>query len=254
MHIAQSEQLVQDTFREFRPELMRQYGKIAYDTKADHTQVTELDLRIEQELGKRMHAQFPMLGYGGEETGYALQTDKPYWLVDPIDSTNSFIRGLPNCTNMAAYIDEEGQAQRAIIYDFIEDHMYTAVRGEGAYRDGERLHVHARPLDQSVVYAGGHIRMHADHVRRMYEAGGAMYRPIGASGKTYILLAEGKIDGYYLLNAKPSPHDNAPGMLLAREAGAVVMTKDDEPWTIESGNFVVGTPEVAVFLGDFFNA
>jgi len=224
--IRESQQLVIDLFRQLRPELLSVFGKIEYTKKADRSKVTVWDVKVEETLQKALAKQFPAIGFEGEETAVTGSTET-YWLVDPIDGTSSFIRGLRYCTNMAALV-HKGEAVAAVIYDFVHDELYTAIKGEGAYKDGERLSVAThRPIDDSVIYSFS--RSLFGHVR---EALGALKMrallTMGAAGHTYGLLAEGKIDGVVVLDSMVGKYDNAPGVLIAEEAGAVVISYDDK--------------------------
>src|SRR4029078_7839963 len=78
------------------------------------------------------------------------------WLVDPIDGTAHFIRGLPFCTTMLALI-EDVTVTFSAIYDFVNDIMYYAERGRGSYQDGKRIRVSGRPLADSYIGWETHI-------------------------------------------------------------------------------------------------
>lgn len=238
----ESSQLVIETFRSFRDELMASYGVVEYVYKSDHSQVTELDLRIEKTLRQALAESFENLGFLGEETGDGRAGNQPYWVVDPIDGTSSFIRGLPNCTNMAALV-QDGQPVIGIIYDFVTDRMFEAYKGQGAYVDGQRISIHDRPIDQAALYIQSLSALPPVLRNELRTRETELYRPIGASGHAYTLLAEGKIDGYVLLGSKKSIHDNAPGVLIAQEAGAEVYSPDGQ-WTVESSDFICATPSV----------
>ena len=66
---------------------------------------------------------------------------------------------------------------------------------------------------------------------------------MGAAGHTYVLIAEGKIDGAVNLGTGMGSYDNAPGLLIAEEAGAVVLPYDDESG-VNRHEFIVGSPFV----------
>jgi len=235
-------ELVQRVFRDVRPELMAVFGKIEYTRKSDRSKVTAWDLKIENDLQAELQANFPGLGFEGEETGSSGSKDR-YWLVDPIDGTSSFIRGLRYCTNMAALVDD-GQVTAAVIYDFVHDEMYTAIKGEGAFKDGVRLAVATqRPADDAVLFS-----FSRDLFSKLREALSSIHMnlllPIGAAGHSYCMLAEGKIDGIVALQSTAKKHDNAPGMLIAEEAGAVVLSYSEEVG-VDRNEFIIATPVVA---------
>ncbi len=240
--IAGSQQLVIDVFKGFRAELMQAYGDIEFSRKSDTSQVTQLDIKVEQTLKDRLAERYPEFGFQGEETGKS-GNHQQYWLVDPIDSTSSFIRGLPFCTNMAALI-QHNQPVATVIYDFVSDVLYTAVQGEGAYQDDKRLHVNRhRESGNLFVYSLSNRKL--DDLRKiMFKAGMKCFYPVGAAGHAYVMLAKGEIDGVVVLNTQTSAHDNAPGLLLVSEAGGEVVSFDGRD-DIDVREFVAGTPAVA---------
>lgn len=240
--IVESQQLVIDVFKGFRQELMAAYGKIEHSRKADLSPVTELDIKVEQVLKDKLARVYPEFGFQGEETGKS-GNDRQFWLVDPIDSTASFIRGLPNCTNMAALI-EDGQTIAAVIYDFVGDILYTAIKGEGAYRNQRAIHVATgrSPGDLSVYSLSGYK---FDALLTVtLRAGMKCFYPIGAAGHDYVMVAEGKIDGVVAFTGRTSAHDNAPGLLLVVEAGGKITSFDNQN-DIYINKFIVGSPQVA---------
>jgi myo-inositol-1(or 4)-monophosphatase len=240
--VIDSQRVVIDVFRQLRPELMSVFGKIEYTQKKDRSKVTVWDVNVEHTLRSALAQQFPEFGFEGEETGVFGNTET-YWLVDPIDGTSSFIRGLRYCTNMAALV-HGGVVIAAVIYDFVHDELYTAIKSKGSFKDGVKLSVAThRPIDDSVIYSFS--RGLFTHVR---EALGSIRMRVlltmGAAGHSYCLLAEGKIDGIVVLDSNVGTYDNAPGMLIAEEAGAVILSYDDAQG-VDRREFIIATPTVA---------
>lgn len=242
--IRKSLDVVQKSFRQVQPELMAVFGAIEHTSKNDRSKVTVWDVKVEDSLRSALEANFPMLGFEGEETG-RFGSETQYWLVDPIDGTSSFIRGLRYCTNMAALVDD-GQVVAAVVYDFVHDEMYTAIKGEGAFKDGHKLSVaQDRPADDSVVYS---LSRSVTLFTKLYESFSEMHMSLkltmGAAGHAYMMLAEGKTDGVVVLRSGAKKYDNAPGVLIAEEAGAVVLSYDDKTG-VDREDFIIATPVVA---------
>lgn len=250
-NITDSAQLVVEIFHSYRERLLSQYGSAAFTRKPDHSQVTLLDVAIENDVRDALGWRFPEFGFLGEETGDHRFDSQAYWVVDPIDGTSSFIRGLPNCTNMAALI-VDGETVAAVIYDFITDNLYEAYKGHGAFCNSVSLSVQERSIHDSAIYINGHQPVLTRWHEKIRAAELDIYRPFGASGKAYTLLAEGKIDGYMLLGSKVSIHDNAPGVLIALEAGASIATADHSQWSVETSDFIVGNKEVVSLFSNLF--
>ncbi len=241
VQVREAQLLVIDVFKSLRSDLLSVYGNIEHTRKGDSSPVTVWDVKVEETLRAALEQAYPEIGFEGEETG-EWGNRETYWLVDPIDGTSSFIRGLPFCTNMAALVDK-GHVIAAVIYDFVNDVLYTALKDQGAFKNGEPIQVNTtRGPGNQVVYsltrqAFGHLQ------EAMYELGIRLVLPMGAAGYDYALLAEGKIDGVIVVNTHTGLYDNAPGLLLAEEAGAVMLQYDNEVG-VRRHEFIVGAPSV----------
>lgn len=245
--IIESTQLVIDTFREFRNELMESYGKIEHISKADSSPVTELDIKVEKRLKERLRNNFPSIGFHGEETDDIQGSSGALWIVDPIDGTSSFVHGLPYCTNMAALV-VDGETVSSVIYQFPTDELYTATKGGGAFKNDEKIFVKNTPLSDSIIFSGSFVYRNMYHIFEPHNIG--VFAPIGASGYEFTRLAQGSIQGITKLRCKSQIHDDAPGVLLAREAGAIVRSFEDTEYTYKTLSFVIGTPNIMKIIDD----
>lgn len=239
--VVDAQQLVTEVFRGFRDELLSVFGNVEHTRKSDSSPVTVWDVKVEETLKARLVENFPDMGFEGEETG-ASGNRETYWLVDPIDGTSSFIRGLPFTTNMAALV-HDGHVIAAVIYDFVNDVMYTALKGKGSFKDG-------RPMTLNTIRKPGNLVVYSLTRTKfgllqeaLVELGIRLLLPMGAAGHDYIMLAEGKIDGVIVLNSATGLHDNAPGLLLVEEAGGVLLPYDDKKGVYRH-EFIVGSPTV----------
>lgn len=238
--VIDSQQLVINVFKTFRGELLSVFGNIEHTSKPDHSPVTVYDVKVEETLKAALAESFPAIGFEGEETG-ASGSRETYWLVDPIDGTSSFIRGLPFSTNMAALV-HDGVVIAAVIYDFVNDVLYTAFKGKGSFKNGERIQLKERPEGSHFIYAMSHTGF--GHIKEaLNELRMRTLLPVGASGHEYAMLAEGKIDGIVNLERGRGLHDNAPGVLLVEEAGGVLLSYDELNGVYRS-QFIIGSPTV----------
>lgn len=249
--ILESRQLIIDIYKSFRDELLRGYGQINFELKSDKSVVTELDKKIEQTIREELAEKFPEFGFRGEETGYDTSTST-YWIVDPIDGTGGFVRGIPNCTNMAAFV-ENGETIVAIIYDFINDQLYHAIKGEGAWCNDKRIHVSSETTKIGINVYGTKIFSKISSILKRKDV--STYRLIGAAGRDGMYVASGKLEG--LLDCSRginNEHDFAPVFLLVKEAGAEVFSLDDEPYIkdgVYRANFFMGSPEAAKIIREY---
>jgi myo-inositol-1(or 4)-monophosphatase len=245
LHIVTSQALVATVFKAFREELLSVFGKVEHTRKSDLSQVTAYDLKVEALLKLELSKAFPDIGFEGEESGKH-GNEHTYWLVDPIDGTSSFIRGLPFSTNMAALV-HEGEVVAAVIYDFIHDNLYTALKGKGAFKNGEAIYIDTS-REQGNLFIYSMTRKKFGHIQEaLGELRMRTLLPLGASGHEYMMLAEGKIDGIVNLVKGKGLHDNAPGVFICEEAGATLLPYDNEKGVYRS-QFIIGSPLVVELI------
>jgi histidinol-phosphatase len=108
------------------------------ETKPDLTPVTDADRAVERALRERIARERPGEGVLGEEEGD--DGGDIRWILDPIDGTKNFSRGIPVWATLIA-LEREGEIVCGVASAPALGHRWWAARGEGAYRDGERLHV-----------------------------------------------------------------------------------------------------------------
>lgn len=245
--IRASQQLVIDVFKGFREELMQSYGAVEHLCKEDGSPVTELDVKVETTLKARLQRDFPEIGFHGEETDDTVGSENALWIVDPIDGTKSFIHGLPYCSNMAGLV-VDGVIEAAVIYHFTTDELFTALRGEGAYKNGHRISIKNTELNDSIVFASPFVYKSMYHIFGPHDIG--VFAPLGASGYEFTRLAEGSIQAVTKLHSKAMIHDNAPGVLLALEAGAEIVPFESGDYTYQMLSFVAATPNMAQVVRD----
>lgn len=232
---------IRRVLNDVRPQLLQAYGNVSTRYKNDNSEVTELDIHVEEELRRALQGFDGAIGFQGEETGAHGNADT-YWLADPIDGTMMFIRGLPFCTNMIALIDE-GRPLLSVIYNFVLDEWYHAVSGQGAFLNGQRLRVHpTQQLAGAVFAVEVDVRRNRNQNRDFFAALwdlGATNINLVCAGYEFAQVAAGKIAGRITKDAWAAPHDLAPGVLLAEEAGGYAVTPDRKPYTVDSKEVIV---------------
>ena len=123
-------------------------------------------------LEKHLLEQFPGDGFLGEEFGETLSTTGFRWIVDPIDGTRSFVRGVPHWATLAA-IEYDGEPIAGVAYEPVIDRMWRAMRGDGAYRDDRRIHVSTIDslAESQMFYSSMSWFVKADKQDRVHPAG-----------------------------------------------------------------------------------
>jgi myo-inositol-1(or 4)-monophosphatase len=182
--------------------------------------VTKCDKDVERYLAEELKKIFPDIEFAGEEFGGSREA-KRFWLCDPIDGTAHFVRGLPFCTVMLALI-EDGQVTFSVIYDFINDAIYHAVKGEGAYKNGALLKMKHDPATSFYVAWETHLDM-TENLEKFLKLQDFIipFKTI-SSGYEFAMVAEGRIEGRIGFDSYGSDYDFAPGALLVSEAGGIV--------------------------------
>jgi len=116
----------------------RGFGTSATSMKGVHDVVTEMDRAVERFIRDAIGRRFPHDAIIGEEDGGS--DGERLWLIDPIDGTANYARGLPRYCVSIGYL-ERGVPTLGAIYDPGNDWLYSAANGEGAWQDGRRLAV-----------------------------------------------------------------------------------------------------------------
>lgn len=216
--------------------------------------VTQLDIDVENHLRRELAVAFPDIGFVGEEEGGDRSVAR-FWLVDPIDGTANFIRGIPICTTMLALI-EEGEVVFSAIYDFVANRLYWAERGKGAYRGDERIRVSSRNLDDAFlcweinINEEKNIPAYLDLLRSYKRT--APLKSVTA-GWEFLMVAEGKYEGRVQFHPWGKDYDFAPGSLLVSEAGGIVRNIGTGSYDYRNTDFIAANPVVFEALDALFS-
>jgi fructose-1,6-bisphosphatase/inositol monophosphatase family enzyme len=187
----------------------------------------------------------PAIAFGGEESSVDYM-QKTFWLVDPIDGTEHFTRGISGCTNMAALVDN-GEPVMSIIYDFVHDEWYAAFKNHGATCNGQKLHVSKRPLSRAWVnfssgFAAGQQFDSASKLLARDRL--ARICTLVHSVEAGRLVASGKIEGYVAIDGNGKPWDYVPRTFLIKEAGGMVTKTDGSAYDFLIPNFIAASPVI----------
>ena len=222
--LQQAEKRIRLCLESLRPKLLETQGNIEHRLKDDKSAVTEMDVLVENMLKAELAELDASISFSGEETGadYDKQT---FWLVDPIDGTEGFMRGLPVATNMVTLIDD-GQPVLSVIYNFMLGDYYLAIKGHGATCNGHAIRVSERPLNRAFLALSSNInrdeRVFGLHDRLRRDLGVGNVLKFAAGGFQNAAVAAGALEAHVGFCSVASPWDIAPGMLLVHEAGGRV--------------------------------
>jgi len=222
------------------------------EDKADLSPVTVADRECERLIVESLLAAFPDDGVLGEEGAAGDGRSGRRWIVDPIDGTRDFVRGLDTWSNLIG-LEVDGEVVLGVCHLVAKGELYWAVRGGGAWRNDERVRVSKIDrLDRSIAcltafdYAGRSALGPGilEHLSRYWTV-----RSMGGC-QDAMLVVSGRAEAWFELRA--SAWDLAPMIVLAEEAGARFFNFDGGR-SIYGGNCVICAPfleeELRAFVG-----
>jgi len=202
---------------------------VAYQTngvspvrKPDDSPVTVADRECERLIARALEEAFPGDGLFGEEGARKETRNGRRWIIDPIDGTRDFIRGLPLwCTIIA--LEENGQVQAGVVHIPPLNQTCWAARGEGAFRNGVRLRASATTrLADAVLSLNGLNKLSAQPMGARVLDWAAQFWSVRSMGGTpdAMLVAAAEAD-VWIEASNVSPWDLAAPQVILEEAGAV---------------------------------
>jgi fructose-1,6-bisphosphatase/inositol monophosphatase family enzyme len=204
--------------------------------KADRSPVSEADHAADRILVDALRKSFPDDAILTEESGESAGTSGRRWIIDPVDGTRPFLRGIPDWSNLVA-LEADGDIVVGILNLPAHGDLYAAARGLGTTKNGERVRIaEPPPLDQSVVTLGqlsnGHRLLGADRFEKLVGMVGLARGYGDARGPALVL--SGYVDA--CLEFDVALWDIAPFPVLFEEAGATYTDLDGvRRWPQRSG-------------------
>ena len=211
-------------------------ASLEVELKQDGSPVTRADREAEQVARAWIEARFPDDGVLGEESGESRPGARRRWLLDPVDGTKSFVRGVPLWGTLVAVMEGEDVLAGAMAFPATHE-VLAAARGEGAWRDGERLQV--SPVDSlsraMLVSTDLGFRAHPQRGERWraLQTQGAVQRTWGDCFG-YRMLAMGTADA--MTDAILNVWDAAAVVAVVEESAGVCFDwRGGRDWTGASG-------------------
>lgn len=219
--------------------------------------VTQADIDVEEHLKKVLPDCFPgsiVVGEEGVSRGEISldvlnDASRPIWIVDPVDGTYNFVHGKREFAIMLGLIID-GVTQHAWIHDVLAETASVAERGAGAFKAGERLHVHVEETAKDMI---GHInpryfpaenREHIIGTREQFKE----CRSLSCAGHEYLRLAHG--EAHFSVYSRHKPWDHIPGELILSEAGGIVRHMNGDAYVLSnlSGGIIAASNEKTLGL------
>lgn len=209
--------------------------------------VTSSDVAVQDFLCGRLKELMPDSGFLCEEEDMWDTSHEYTWIIDPIDGTANYSRGIAQCAICVGLKHNEDMAM-GVVYIPMTGEMFYAEQGKGAFLNGRQIHVSERPFENSLlctalpVYHKEYAQMCSDII---VEAFGRCndIRRFGACAPELCYLAMGRCELYfeYLL----SPWDYAAASLIVTEAGGTITATDGSPVKLTQKGGVIAANNAA---------
>ncbi|MGE0826074.1 MAG: inositol monophosphatase [Candidatus Binatia bacterium] len=211
---------------------------LTVETKADRTPVTKADRECEAKITALLSARFPQHGFLGEELGERSGSVVARWIIDPIDGTKNFIRGIPFFATLIA-LEEDGEISTGVMYAPATKDLLYARKGQGAFANDQRVHVSpVSTLNEAMLIHGGlndlRIRPCWEPFLRLVEATGRQRGFGDALGHSLVICGQAEVT----LEPEIKPWDVAATKILVTEAGGRFSDFVGTP-SIYTGNAVI---------------
>ncbi|HEO98081.1 MAG TPA: inositol monophosphatase, partial [Epsilonproteobacteria bacterium] len=212
--------------------------------------VTEFDVKTENFLISQLTEAFPGHTLVGEESHQGSYHYEKAIYIDPIDGTTNFVHGIPHLA-ISLGVWEKGEPVLAVVYNPILEELFWAVKGEGAYCNGEKLGVSTQSALQNALIATGfpYAKVNAGIEYRWVIACMTNLLPhiqdirrLGAAAVDLCYLAQGKVEAFYEIDLKP--WDVAAGILIVQEAGGKVSNVNGARYNFDDKSIVASNGKV----------
>ena len=188
--------------------------------------VTRADIAAEKIIKEELTESRPTYGWLGEESDpVAGQDPTRRWIVDPLDGTTNFLHGLPHWAVSIA-LEHKGQIVAGVVFDASKDELFVAEKSKGAWMNDRRIRVSDRHRMIESIYATGlpfagrsDLPATLSDLAQVLPACAGVRR-WGAASLDLAYVAAGRYDGFW--ERSLNIWDIAAGLILAREAGALV--------------------------------
>ena len=195
------------------------HGRFRVEYKKDSSPVTAVDRACEEIIRRTITRAFPRDGFMGEEYGGTGNGAEAFWVIDPIDGTKNFIRGIPFWGSLIARV-VRGKLALGVLDMPATGETLWAERGRGAWLGRKRIHVsRISSLGRAFITHGSLRNFVRDGDARKLEriaAKSATARSFGDCG-AYALVARGMTDA--MMERGVSPWDSAAPKIIIEEAG-----------------------------------
>ena len=204
--------------------LLEWIGRFEVREKGPSDLVTEADLASQEAIRHVLQSAFPSHGFISEESD-GVNTGAEYcWVVDPLDGTTNYVHQISHYAVSVALL-QHGRPLVGIIFDPVQEELFSAARGQGAYLNGRPIGTTGvSELAQALVAASFSARVPAGSPEIDQFVAALLrcqaIRRTGSAALNLAYVASGRFDAFWAMSTKA--WDVAAGVLLVEEAGGVV--------------------------------
>ena len=224
--------------------------RVGHQAKGVADYVTEVDIAAEQEILYQLGKAYPDHAFLAEESGQTGNAKSDHlWVIDPLDGTSNFMRGIPHYyVSIACIVD--GRLAHAVVFDPVRQEEFTASRGRGAQLNGHRLRVSNRTdlreclLGTGIPFLGHEQQRLPQYTQTLAELAAQCMgiRRAGAAALDLAYVAAGRFDGFWETGLER--WDIAAGALIIKEAGGLISDLSGSERYLDNGQVVCGNPKI----------
>jgi len=204
---------------------------------------TRVDTESEQIIINSIRGRFPGHHFLAEESLHETETEDYRWIVDPLDGTTNYIHGFP-FSAVSIALQYKREIIVGVVFDPFRNELFTAVKGEGAFLNGNKIAVsNTSRMENSLIATGFPFKRKAliDHYLTLFKnifLEVSDIRRAGSAALDLAYVACGRFDGFFEIGL--APWDCAAGSLLIEEAGGISTNFGGGEDCLSTGNIVAG--------------
>jgi len=215
--------------------------------------VTKTDERVEKIIIGALKAEFSTHCFIGEESVAkgepCILTDKPTWIIDPVDGTTNFVHGFPFVAVSIAFAVNK-ELEFGVVYSCLEDKMYKARKGKGAFCDEDQIQVSdVKDIHKSIIISEHGTDRSKEKVTKIFSTMQRILcipvhglRGSGTAATNMCLVASGAVEAFFEIGIHC--WDIAAGAVIVKEAGGILLDVDGGPFDLMSRRMVSANSDV----------
>ncbi|XP_057716268.1 inositol monophosphatase 1-like isoform X2 [Corythoichthys intestinalis] len=216
-------------------------------TKTDEKVEKIIITYIKEEFGADTHS---FIGEESVANGKpCILTDKPTWIIDPVDGTNNFVHGFPFVAVSIAFAVKK-ELEFGVVYSCLEDKMYKARKGKGAFCNDKQIYVSdVRDIHKSIIMSEHGTDRSLEKVTKIISTIQRIccipvdgLRNLGSAAINMCLVASGRVEAFFEIGIHC--WDIAAGAVIVREAGGILLDVNGGPFNLMSRRLMSANNDV----------